>query len=137
MTEKLHITLMFLGAVDEKTQTCVERIASGIRWRPFTLSLNRLGWFARPQVFWAGCSKTPETILELVTDLQQGLKECGFAPERRRYHTHVTLARRVAQPPKETEIKPVDCYFNKLSLVESRIDNTGGTYHTLASWAAG
>src|SRR4030067_1435014 len=53
--ENLHCTLVFLGAVETAQRLCLEDAASLVRAEPFTLMLDRLGYFRRPQVAWLGC----------------------------------------------------------------------------------
>lgn len=133
---KLHLTLSFLGAVDIDTEDCIRQMADKVAWNPFELHFDRLGWFARPRVLWAGCSEAPVELDELVGRIQTGLTGCGFEPERRRYQPHITVARKVTQSPKAKEIEPISCYFDSIALVESKMDQHGVEYATLASWPA-
>lgn len=94
--EDHHITLVFLGQVADGQLRCIEQTADAICGHPFTLHIDRIGYWHRPRILWAGPSQTPEPLSQLVFDLQNGLKACGFEPERRRYKPHVTLYRKVA-----------------------------------------
>ncbi len=67
--ENLHCTLLFLGAVGAAQRLCVEAAADRVRAAPFSLVLDRFGYFRRPQVAWLGCSTTPSMLSRLVTDL--------------------------------------------------------------------
>jgi 2'-5' RNA ligase len=122
---KLHVTLSFLGAVDSETEDCIRRMADKVAWNPFELHFDRLGWFARPKVLWAGCSSVPVELDELVGRIQTGLAGCGFEPEQRRYQPHVTIARKVARSPAANEVEMIACYFDCFSLFESRMDQRG------------
>lgn len=93
--EDLHITLVFLGQVKDDQLSCVYEAANRIDIPSFSLTLDRLGHWPRPRILWCGPSETPEPLQRLVTGLQQGLKGCGFVPERRRYKPHITLHRKV------------------------------------------
>ncbi len=92
----LHLTLVFLGGISEAQLRCVEAAAAAVRGRGFTLWIDGIGYWHRPRILWAGPSQMPEALSQLVFDLQNGLKACGFEPERRRYQPHVTLFRKAA-----------------------------------------
>ena len=70
--QNLHVTLVFLGAADAARRACVEAAADGVQAEGFTVTLDRTGWWRRPQVFWAGSSVTPQPLLDLVGALQAG-----------------------------------------------------------------
>jgi len=132
----LHLTLSFMGATTTDTEDCIRQVADEVAWNPFELHFDRLGWFARPQVLWAGCSAAPVELDELVGRIQTGLVDCGFEPDKRRYQPHITVARKVTRPPTTDEIEMITCYFDSFSLVESKMDQRGVEYITLASWSA-
>jgi 2'-5' RNA ligase len=90
----LHMTLVYLGPVADSQMRCIEGVADSIASSFFTLQIDGLGFWHRPRILWAGPKQTPETLSQLVFDLQQGLEACGFHPERRRYKPHVTLYRK-------------------------------------------
>lgn len=90
----LHMTLVYLGQVAESRMRCIEEVAEGIVGRAFTLQIDGIGYWSRPRILWAGPRETPEPLAQLVFDLQQGLGDCGFESERRRYKPHVTLYRK-------------------------------------------
>jgi 2'-5' RNA ligase len=102
--DDLHMTLVFLGQIADTQRRCVEAVADCIRSRPFTLQIDGIGYWHRPRILWAGPRETPETLSQLVFDLQNGLKGCGFEPERRRYKPHITLYRKVVH----AESRPIE-----------------------------
>lgn len=133
---RLHLTLSFLGAVEGEVEVCVRKMAAQLVWQAFELGFDRLGWFGRPRVLWAGCSAVPTELNDLVARIQAGLLNCGFESEQRKYQPHITLARKVNRPPGQQTIEALTCYFEEFSLVETRVDEKGGSYTTLASWSA-
>ncbi len=131
----LHVTLVFLGAVSAERQTCVEAVADGIRGRPFELAIDHFGFWPRPRILWCGPSETPDDLKALVHHLQQGLKRCGFEPERRPYAAHVTLARKARKihcPELET---PVQWPVREFALVASRSGSEPPRYEPLRIWS--
>ncbi len=135
--ENLHVTLVFLGAVDGARRACVEAAADGIRGQSFTLELDRITWWSRPRVLCAGCSRMPSALLDLVGELKRGCQDCGFEPERRPYRAHLTLARKVAAGQPSTTIEAPAWRVRDFCLVESRTLTTGAEYSVLRTWALG
>ena len=87
-----HITLQFLGATSSEQCACVTAGLRRIRHAPFEIQLDPPGFFERAGVFFAGVRLSPD-----LTGLQQQVvaatQPCGFVPEDRPYHPHITLAR--------------------------------------------
>ena len=90
----LHLTLVFLGELDAEHRKCAEAAAQGVRAAPFALTLDRIGSFPRARILWCGAGASPQPLLALVGGLGEGLRGCGFRPERRPYVPHATLARK-------------------------------------------
>jgi len=88
--ESWHITLQFLGNTPE--YECIVTRLRELRSPPVPVQLEDLGFFERAGVFFAGVRLTPalEALQQRVT-AATGL--CGFVPETRPYHPHITLAR--------------------------------------------
>ncbi len=90
----LHLTLVFLGAVDAARRACAEAAAERVAGVPFELSLDQAGWWQGPRVRWCAPLRPPSALLALQRRLTEALADCGFVPERRPYRPHVTLARK-------------------------------------------
>jgi RNA 2',3'-cyclic 3'-phosphodiesterase len=96
--ENLHLTLNFLGEVDEKRIAEVEQacVSSAAEFRPFTLSLNGAGVFPnarRPRTLWAGLSGEVENVVALRNRIEEKLALLGFKREEKRFHPHMTIGR--------------------------------------------
>jgi len=87
-----HITLQFLGTTSVEQYGCVTPGLSRISHAPFEIQLEPPGFFDRAGVFFAGVRLSPD-----LTGLQEKViaatTPCGFIPEDRPYHPHITLAR--------------------------------------------
>jgi 2'-5' RNA ligase len=98
--EQLHITLLFLGSVEEPHLEAVANAAREIQFEPFELSVAGLGCFGqprRPRNLWAGVQ--PRAPVEVLNQALGRRMEClGFDAERRAFRPHVTLARFKRQP---------------------------------------
>ncbi len=133
---RLHLTLSFLGSVDAATEVCARHVADTLAWQPFSLNIDRLGWFARPKVLWAGCTTIAPALANLVATLQEGMMRCSVNVDTRPFRPHITLARKVGTAPAQEKLNVVTCHFNEFSLVESRPERNGVCYETLARWPA-
>lgn len=95
----LHLTLAFLGATAPERVpalgAALEEVAR--RHAPAAVTYAGVGAFpdARaPRVLWAGIrEERPGSLASLAQDTAEALAPLGFAPERRGFHAHVTLAR--------------------------------------------
>ncbi len=132
--ENLHVTLVFLGAVDARRRACVEAAADAVRAGAVSIALDRTGWWRRPQVLWAGSSATPEPLRELVRQLQAGCEACGFPREARAFQVHATLARKVFTEPPAFAFEPIPWRVADFALVESALTPTGSEYKVLRTW---
>jgi len=90
--ESWHITLQFLGNTGQEQYECTIARLREMRSPSVPIQLEGLGLFERAGVFFAGVSLTPE-LLSLQQRVTAATGLCGFIPETRPYHPHVTLAR--------------------------------------------
>ena len=132
--EDLHITLAFLGAVSPERLDCVVCAAERVRGEPFTLEVDRVGFWPRPRILWCGPTEHPPALLGLVASLQWGLKDCGFAPERRPFQAHVTLARNARKTGRVALQRPVRWPVSEFVLAGSRPDDAPPRYRIIGRW---
>ena len=90
--EAWHITLQFLGATAPAQYDCVVAHLRAIKATPVPVRLEGLGFFERAGVFFAGVPLSPE-LVSLQKSVTAATSQCGFKPEDRPYHPHITLAR--------------------------------------------
>jgi RNA 2',3'-cyclic 3'-phosphodiesterase len=90
--ESWHITLQFLGNTSEEDYECVVSRLREVRLPPIPVQLEGLGFFDRAAVLFVGVTVTPELLL-LQERVTAATKLCGFVPEARPFHPHITLAR--------------------------------------------
>lgn len=96
--DDLHLTLAFLGEIDDETVAVVVKLAQEVarETHPFALSLGKLGIFGpphAPRVVWAGVGGNLRRLTTLQHGLADALESLGFPPETRPYAPHLTLAR--------------------------------------------
>ncbi len=96
--ETLHLTLAFLGALDDAQLEQASQVTAEVARtaRPFVVRVGSLGLFGPPQnprVVWIGLAGNLQPLLGLQARLAERLAQTGFPPEERAYAPHLTLAR--------------------------------------------
>jgi len=92
--ESYHITLRFIGDIDDATARDVFQELTQIRRPAFTVAIDRLSAFggAKPRALVARAQPT-QPLLELQAEQERLMRRIGLAPELRKFTPHVTLAR--------------------------------------------
>lgn len=146
--ENYHLTLRFIGEVDEGVAEDVNEALDLVVAPPFTLTLDGLGSFGKghkARALWAGVAPS-DPLLHLQAKVESALVRAGLAPEERKYSPHVTLAYLGGETPAEKLGRymeangllregpfPVDHF----TLYESVLGKTGPTYHPLQDYPLG
>ena len=94
-TDTMHLTLRFLGDVDLFQAEDVADALGQVYGTAFPLELSGLGEFSsrgRAQVLWVGAQPS-SALLALQGRVERAVRRAGAAPEKRKFHPHVTLAR--------------------------------------------
>jgi 2'-5' RNA ligase len=97
---QLHLTLQFLGRVDDEDEL-VEALHPVVgRAAPFAVRLAGGGAFGsvrRASVLWAGVGEGGDALVDLAGLVAGTTAAVGVPPEERPFHPHVTVAR-LARP---------------------------------------
>src|SRR5262249_43274978 len=97
--ESMHITLLFLGEVDDRELPAVCRAVQDVAARepPFALRVSGVGAFPNarhPKILWAGITEGADALKRLYDDLETKLLDLGcYRKEERGYTPHLTLGR--------------------------------------------
>ncbi|WP_226036375.1 RNA 2',3'-cyclic phosphodiesterase [Aquibacillus saliphilus] len=95
--EDLHVTLKFLGPVSKDTVIQLSNnLEQNVQMSNFNLTIGRLGTFGnpnKPRVLWAGVEDN-EHLKQLFHEVENTCVDFGFNKENRRYHPHITLAKK-------------------------------------------
>jgi len=130
----LHLTLHFIGNVYRDQLVCMQHQASLVEAEKFELDIDCQGYFNKPRVAWLGCSEIPGALRNLHRQLGQSLRHSDYQPESRRYHPHITLARKIKSIPKYSSFEPMRWQVDNFVLVESRSSGSGVEYRVLDSY---
>jgi 2'-5' RNA ligase len=126
----LHVTLAFVGSVEVARLPLLEEVgtAAAAKCAPFAVLLDRLGYFSRSGIAWAGTSTVPAPLGLLADALASGLAAAGLRVEPKPFRAHLTLARRCRQRPGEEEMPSVGWTVRELALVASESASGGPVY---------
>ncbi|MBI1359736.1 MAG: RNA 2',3'-cyclic phosphodiesterase [Alphaproteobacteria bacterium] len=91
--ETFHLTLRFLGEIDEALARDADDELGRIVETPFEMKLKGAGSFGgrEPSAVWAG-AEAPANLSRLAAACERAVRRAGLAPEGRRFTPHVTLA---------------------------------------------
>ena len=134
--ETLHLTIRFLGEIDEPERIGQATAAAATRHEPFELALRGIGAFpdARaPRVVWVGVGDGAAEATALAGDVDRELRTLGIEPERRPYRAHITLGRFRGRPPRGLRLADPDRDFGRapaerLILYESTLTPRGSIH---------
>lgn len=148
--EGLHLTLKFLGSVEDARVETVTRSLAGAVAGTLSLSftLTELGGFpslAKARVLWAGLES--EAPLELLVHrVERSCEELGFPVEGRPFRPHVTLGRLregnrlppdAIQEIESVRLNPVSFTSDQVILYESLPGAGGSRYQARATFPLG
>jgi RNA 2',3'-cyclic 3'-phosphodiesterase len=132
--DTIHLTLFFVGAIERTRMAALQTIANTVASAPFELVIDRLGYFRRARVAWAG-AVCPPPLASLVVQLTAKLAAEGIGGEDRPYVPHITLSREAARKPARASIDPVIWRAHDFVLVESMSRAGGSFYEILQRWS--
>jgi 2'-5' RNA ligase len=134
--DNLHITLAFLGAVNEDRLASVDEVAEGIVGQPFELRLDRIEFWKKSGVICLSPAITPVALENLASTLTAELRRIGFVMENRPWRAHLTIARKGCPgflSPQYLD-DPICWSANSFTLVESQISPMGSLYQVRKIW---
>ncbi|MCX7995439.1 MAG: RNA 2',3'-cyclic phosphodiesterase [candidate division WOR-3 bacterium] len=96
--ENLHITLKFIGEIDEKKLDSIFSVLSEVsnKTKRFSISLKNIGCFPgirNPRVLWIGIGEGAEELIRLALEIENSLVRLGIKKEEKKFHPHLTIGR--------------------------------------------
>jgi RNA 2',3'-cyclic 3'-phosphodiesterase len=130
--QDLHLTVAFLGQRPVALVPALKEVLERLPQSEITIMLDRIGYFPRNRIAWAGMHATPQALLDVRGRLIASLAESGVeCVDRNGYRPHVTLARDASLPP-DPVFAPIRWHARQLALVQSRTGAEGARYEVLA-----
>jgi 2'-5' RNA ligase len=139
--KQFHLTLKFLGEVDENKLEEIKKKLKQIPFSPFKLKLKDTGVFPSEKfirVVWIGL-EDGEQIKQLQQQIENSLEEMFKKDDR--FHPHITLARikfienekkeEFISKIKEIKIEPKEIEIKSFKLIKSTLTGEGPVYEDL------
>ena len=131
----IHLTLAFLGEVDEARVAELKRLpAWGER---HALPIERAGYWARNRILWVGPEETPAPAVALAARLRDLLAAWNYRTERQPFAAHVTLLRKAREPEEMPPLPQVDWPVQEFVLVRSQPLAEGSRYDVVERFPLG
>lgn len=146
--EQVHVTLQFLGDVDEgqvdDVAEALERAVAGSGVGPFEAKFGGLGVFPSLEyvsVIWVGVRAGGQQLTALHDAIEARTTELGFEPDDHEFTPHVTIARmdhaggkeHVQRRVREGDPTVGTLAITDVRLTESHLGPDGPTYETVAT----
>jgi len=132
--ETIHMTLVFLGAVEFVQLDTMRAIAAGVTSPTFSWQIEKAGWWRHNRIAWVAPVATPPELTLLVGQLQRGLQQAGFEFDQRPYVPHATLLRKADCREAMLGLDPIAWDVSEFVLVRSVITSVGVTYEPIGRW---
>lgn len=131
--DNLHVTLIFLGGIDEPTEAALLMAASEVMFDRISIKFDKLCYWRRPRIICLTGEPEDSAVTNLVEKLNAIAASLGIGIDTRPFHAHVTLIRKASKLP-EISFEPILWKADAFCLVESRSTPDGVLYRVLKTW---
>ena len=133
--DNFHITLNFLGELNEKKLESILDNFAPLSISPFELELGDMIYWPKPKIIAAAVLDPEGQLLVCKKNIDDQLAQIGhFKREKRQYVPHITLFRQVDKTPQENLRFDAKLKVSQVSLMASRSARNGVIYDTVESW---
>ena len=142
-SENYHLTLRFIGDIDDALAHEVASLLGRVRRRSFELRLDGLSSFGgrKPRAVVAAVAPS-QSVMDLQAEHERLMQRVGLEPEGRKYTPHVTLARLRDSSSRQVAdylatralIAPLPFTVSRFVLFSSRASVGGGPYVVEAAY---
>jgi 2'-5' RNA ligase len=146
-TEKFHITLKFLGNVDEpRLNSLADRLQEALsRFGPFNMTYRGVGCFPNqhhPRIIWIGAENEDGSLTRIQETAELVAEGLGFQKEERQFHPHITIGRvkgsknlqALVAELGNASFNPHAALIKDVLLMKSDLKPTGSVYSVLRSY---
>ncbi len=139
----IHLTLKFLGRVEDQLVAPIsERIGTAVKGGgTFAFALGDAGAFPsarRARILWYGVGEGEGELKKLAGSMEAAVEAFGFAPEKRPFHPHITLARIKIPQDVSSALEKIDGKLRSrkievphVALFESALRRKGAEYSVI------
>jgi 2'-5' RNA ligase len=131
--ENFHITLRFIGEVQEDKLPVIENIIEEVssKFSPFDIELKGVGNF--PYVIWIGIDKGKEILSDISYSIEGPLIKAGFPPADKLFSPHITLGRvkKKIENFQGVDFGPLSFRADSITLMQSQLFSSGPVYTPL------
>lgn len=140
--ENMHLTLRFIGEVEEPRVADIVGALTRVKDEPFSLTLSGVGHFQkgrRIRSLWVG-TEACDALVQLQSNVDTALRHADLPPDGRRFTPHVTLARLKSGAEQQAGswieanslFRAAPFPVDHLVLFESYLSHTGSIYTPVA-----
>ncbi len=139
--ENLHVTLCFVGAVEDERVEALRAAASVVRGAPAILNFDALEYWDSSKILCATARESGEApVAGFARRLGEVLVAAGFTPDIKPFRAHFTLGRKVRAelatgvewPLRLAETLVLSA--DRFALMDSRRNEAGSVYSVVESW---
>lgn len=145
--DNIHLTIRFLGEVDPAAAEDLDAEMAALRCPPAPVRLQGIGTFGQGRkihALWVAAERDP-ALVHLRDKVESAVVRAGFAPERRKFIPHITLARLKGPDPTRLEgfigayndraFPPFE--VDAVTLYRSHLTRDGARYEVLERYGLG
>jgi len=139
--ENLHVTLCFVGAVEEERAGALRTVAAEVRGACATLNFDAFDYWDSSKVLCATAQESGDApVAGFARRLGEALIAAGFAPDIKPFRAHFTLGRKVHAELAAGIEWPVAwaerlvLRADRFALMDSRRNDAGSVYSVVDSW---
>jgi 2'-5' RNA ligase len=133
--ENYHMTLAFVGDVAVSQLPDLLEVGAAQKERVFSVAFDAYEYWPKPGVIVAAARLIPAELHRLWRQLHQDLAEHAWALESERLRPHVTLARKVSQPPVLQAMSAFDWRVRDFCLMRSDTSGIRSAYTVVDTWS--
>lgn len=142
--DQLHLTLKFIGEVENSRLLDIDDALNGINQQPFSLRLHGVGTFpprGAPRVLWVGVTPAENTFV-LRNSIERALSDIGIPRGKKKHTPHITLARLRNSPVRQLHqflagnafFQSPDFTVESFILYSSRLTDKGAIHTVQATY---
>jgi RNA 2',3'-cyclic 3'-phosphodiesterase len=142
--DTLHLTLVFIGEVEDGRLKDLAEAAAAVKCTGFTMAFDRLDCWRHNRIAHVGIAQPPRGLFDLVRQLSSRLNAISIPFDVRPYKPHVTLLRkadctRLSYPDhgnlnENPALEPICWSARDFVLVKASLRPEGARYEQLGRW---